>query len=325
MDSVLIDMEIIEFSGYTDMEKIQIATRSILPRCLEEANLEESSLHFEKSSLLKIVHRYTRESGVVQLQRCLRKITRKVARKNIESNNSSSVTIDNSSIAAYLGPEWFFEEESRNPKQTGVATGLVWTESGGEVIYIEAVRLPQGRGLILTGRLGKVMRESAETALSYLWSRAKELSISESNFVHVGTHIHVPAGSIAKDGPSAGLTIFVALASLFLQRPIPQDIAMTGEITLTGDIFPVGGIRAKALAAHRAGFKRLLIPKQNETDLQVLPEEILRDLQFILIKNVEEVLPIVFPGLTKAQKSNKKSRLPKNKQATHSRDFNHTC
>lgn len=298
-------MEIIEFSGYTDQEKIKIAKHFIIPRSLDEANLDETSMKLSDESIMKMIHRYTRESGVTQLRQCIRKMTRKVARRQsiqpIESNHTLS--IETGELSFYLGPEWFFEEENRHPMQAGVATGLVWAESGGEVIYIEAVRLPKGRGLILTGRLGKIMRESAETALSYLWSRAEELHISESNFVQVATHIHVPAGSIAKDGPSAGLTIFVALASLFLQKPIPADIAMTGEITLTGDIFPVGGIREKVLAAHRAGFKRIMLPSQNKTDLQVLPSEIRDELEFIWLKNVEQALPIVFPNLKKTKKT----------------------
>ena len=298
-------MEVLTFPGYTDHEKIKIAKHFLIPRSVDEANLDETSMKLADASIMKIIHRYTRESGVTQLRQCIRKITRKVARRQSTEAGSSNqgLSIETNELALYLGPEWFFEEENRHPMQVGVATGLVWADSGGEVIYIEAVRLPKGRGLILTGRLGKIMRESAETALSYLWSRAEELDISESNFVQVATHIHVPAGSIAKDGPSAGLTIFVALASLFLQKPIPADIAMTGEITLTGDIFPVGGIREKVLAAHRAGFKRILLPSQNKTDLQVLPQEIRDDLEFIWLKNVEEALPIVFPNLKKVKKS----------------------
>lgn len=300
-------MEVIEFSGYTDQEKIKIAKHFLIPRSLDEANLDDRSMVLADQSILKVIHRYTRESGVTQLRQCLRKITRKVARRRSGTGISDPIEIESSGLSQYLGPEWFFEEENRHPMQIGVATGLVWTESGGEVIYIEAVKLPKARGLILTGRLGKVMRESAETALSYLWSRAEELAISENNFVQVATHIHVPAGSIAKDGPSAGLTIFVALASLFLQRPIPADLAMTGEITLTGDIFPVGGIREKVLAAHRAGFKRIMLPSQNKTDLQVLPKEIRDDLQFIWLKNVEDVLPVIFPNLNRNKNNNQKA------------------
>lgn len=298
-------MEILEFSGYTDQEKIKIAKHFLIPRSLDEANLIETSMKLSDQSIMKMIHRYTRESGVTQLRQCIRKLTRKVARRQSTAGSSAkqSLTIEANELSLYLGPEWFFEEENRHPMQAGVATGLVWAESGGEVIYIEAVRLPKGRGLILTGRLGKIMRESAETALSYLWSRAEVLGISENNFVQVATHIHVPAGSIAKDGPSAGLTIFVALASLFLQKPIPADIAMTGEITLTGDIFPVGGIREKVLAAHRAGFKRIMLPSQNKTDLQVLPREIRDELEFIWLKNVEEAIPVVFPSLKKTKKT----------------------
>lgn len=290
--SLRANFETIEFPGYTDDEKCGVAQHFLLPKLLIDAGLNEKSLTVERDAIVTIIRRYTRESGVIQLKRRLEKIVRKSVRRATET---APVRISSEQLPDLLGPTWFFREQARDLGQVGVATGLVWTEAGGEVIYVEAVLLPKGRGLILTGRLGKVMRESAETALSYLWSRAAALAISENVFTQAGTHIHVPAGSIPKDGPSAGLTIFVALASLFLQRTIPSDIAMTGELTLTGQLLPVGGIREKALAAHRAGYKRLLLPKRNDSDLMVLPEEIRHQLTFILAEHIDEVLPTLFP------------------------------
>jgi ATP-dependent Lon protease len=300
-------LEIIEFSGYIDEIKLNIAKQFLVPASIADTHLKEKEFKIEDAAILKIIRRYTRESGVNQLKQCMQKIVRKVVAEKYESKKAvKAITPD--MLFHYLGPEWFFKEESRDPQQVGVATGLVWTRVGGEVIYIETVKLPKGRGLILTGRLGKIMRESAETALSYLWAHAADLQISEDDFVRSGIHIHVPAGSIAKDGPSAGLTILIALASLFLKTPVPADIAMTGEITLTGQIFPVGGIREKVLACHRVGIKRVILPEQNASDLQVLPQNILRELNFIMVRNIHDVLPVVFN--IKAPKKPRRSDQP---------------
>jgi ATP-dependent Lon protease len=251
--------------------------------------LKPDQLVFSEEALRQIIGRYTREAGVRQLERALGGVARKIALKHAE-NHVAQVTIQPTDLPELLGPERFFLEKARLAVPPGVATGLAWTEAGGEVLYVEATLLPNSRGLRLTGQLGNVMKESARAALSFIWSHAAELGIAASAFRRNGVHVHVPAGAVPKDGPSAGVAMATALASLFTGRPARRDTAMTGEITLTGLVLPVGGIKEKVLAAHRAGLKRIVLPKANEKDLRSLPDLVRKEIEFLLPERVEEAL-----------------------------------
>jgi len=245
-------MEVIALAGYSDMEKLQIAKRYLIPRQREENGLKEEQLTVSDAAVELIATRYTREAGVRQIERTIGSIARKVALK-IAQGEVQAITVDAPDIHDYLGAPRFYPEEARKELPAGVATGMAWTEMGGEVLFIEATLLPGGRGLTITGQLGEVMQESARAAQSYLWSHASEFGINPEMFREYGVHLHVPAGAIPKDGPSAGVTITAALASLYTGRRVRPDTAMTGEITLSGLVFPVGGLKEKILAAHRAG------------------------------------------------------------------------
>ncbi len=293
----LIDrMEVLQLSGYSEEEKLAIARRYLLPRRLEQAGLTAEQLVVPDETLKRIISRYTREAGVRQLERALGSLARKVALRFAE-NGVQVVTIRPEDLADYLGPERFFLERARQELPVGVATGLAWTEAGGEVLYIETTLLPEGRGLRMTGHLGEVMRESATAAQSYLWSHAEQLGFDPSRFRKMGVHLHVPAGAVPKDGPSAGVAIATALASLYSQIPVRHDTAMTGEITLSGLVLPVGGIKEKVLAARRAGLQRVILPHENEKDLRDLPDNVRREMEFIFAERVEDVLTAAIPEL----------------------------
>lgn len=282
-------MEIIYIAGYSDREKLNIARQYLVPRQIKENGLTPENLEITDDALRSIITRYTREAGVRQLERAIGNIARKVALK-VAQGHTEKVTIDASDVKTYLGPPKFFPEEARKELPPGVATGMAWTEMGGEVLFIEATLLPGGSGLTLTGQLGDVMKESAMAARSYLWSHAAELGIDPEIIKSNGVHLHVPAGAIPKDGPSAGVTMAAALASLFTGRRVRSDTAMTGEITLSGLVFPVGGIKEKVLAAHRAGIKRIILPAQNESDIEEIPADVRNELEFILARTVRDVL-----------------------------------
>lgn len=286
-------MEIIRLSGYTDEEKREIARRYLLPRQLAEAGIAPHQLQVPDEVLDAVIHRYTREAGVRELERQLGRICRKVARK-IAEGETTRLTLDVAGLAELLGPERFFQEQARKTLEPGVAIGLAWTETGGDVLYVEAVRLPEGDKLKLTGQLGSVMQESAQAALSYLQAHADALCIED---MHGAVHLHVPAGAVPKDGPSAGVTMAAALASLFTNQPVRSDTAMTGEITLSGLVLPVGGIKEKVLAARRAGIHRIILPKQNEKDLADLPENVRQETTFIFAERIEDVLCAAIPPL----------------------------
>ena len=288
-------MELIRLSGYTDEEKREIAKRYLLPRQLHETGIRPDQLIVPDDVLEAVIHRYTREAGVRELERQLGRICRKIARQ-IAEGATEAVTLTVSSLADLLGPERFFQEQARQTLEPGVSIGLAWTETGGDVLYIEAVRLPDGERLKLTGQLGSVMQESAQAALSYLLSHKERLCIDDS---HGSVHLHVPAGAVPKDGPSAGVTMTTALASLFTGHPVRSDTAMTGEITLSGLVLPVGGIKEKVLAARRAGIKRVILPQQNEKDLADLPEAVRKEMEFVLAERVEDVLCAAIPPLMK--------------------------
>lgn len=286
-------MEMIRLSGYTDEEKREIARRYLLPRQLKETGVSPAQLIVPDPVLEAIIHRYTREAGVRDLERQLGRVCRKTARK-IAEGATAAVTLEVESLQDLLGSERFFQEQARQKLEPGVAIGLAWTETGGDVLYIEAVRLPDGERLKLTGKLGAVMQESAQAAMSYLLSHAKDLKIADTKW-HV--HLHIPAGAVPKDGPSAGVTMAAALASLFTGKPIRPDTAMTGEITLSGLVLPVGGIKEKMLAARRAGVRRVVLPRQNEKDLKDLPENVRAELQFIFADRIEDAVCAAIPDL----------------------------
>jgi len=290
-------MEVIEIPGYTEEDKLKIAKYYLVPRQLEAHGLNKRQLRFTDRALSKIISLYTREAGVRNLEREIGAICRAVA-KEVAEGRKEPVTVRVKDIERYLGPPKFLPEVAERVKVPGVAIGLAWTPVGGEILFIEATKMKGSGRLILTGKLGEVMRESAETALSYLRSRSQELGIDEDIFQKVDIHVHVPAGAVPKDGPSAGITILVALTSLFTGRTVRHDVALTGEITLRGLVLPVGGIKEKVLAAKRAGIKEIILPKRNEKDLLEVPREAREKLTFHLISRVEEALPIVF-GLRK--------------------------
>src|SRR5262245_19651489 len=284
-------MEVIRLSGYTEEEKLHIAKRYLIPRQIKEAGLNEEQLQLTDEAIQAVISRYTREAGVRQLERSMGSIARKVALK-VAQEKGDVFTITPEQLEEYLGHEKFFHESAREKLPLGVATGLAVTEMGGEVLYIEATLLPGARGLTLTGQLGEVMQESAKAAHSYIWSHTNELGFDcAEKFENSAVHIHVPAGATPKDGPSAGVAIVTALASLCSGRPVRSDTAMTGEITLSGLVLPVGGIKGKVLAARRSGMKRVVLPKKNEPDLKDIPEEALRDLEVRLVERVDELLP----------------------------------
>jgi ATP-dependent Lon protease len=284
-------MEIIRLSGYTEEEKLHIAKRYLIPRQIKESGLTEEQVHFVDEAIQAIISRYTREAGVRQLERSLGSVARKIALK-VAKGEGDVFTVTAEELEDYLGHEMFFHEMARQQLPPGVATGLAVTDMGGEVLFVEATLLPGSKGLTLTGQLGDVMQESAKAALSYLWSHTSELGFDcAEKFETSAVHIHVPAGATPKDGPSAGVAIVTALASLCSGRPVRSDTAMTGEITLSGLVLPVGGIKGKVLAARRSGMKRVVLPKKNEPDLKDIPEEALRDLEIRLVERIDELLP----------------------------------
>jgi ATP-dependent Lon protease len=284
-------MEVIRLSGYTDEEKLHIAKRYLIPRQVREAGLSAEQLQFTDAAIQGIISQYTREAGVRQLERNIGSVARKVALK-VAQGKGDVFTVQAEELEEYMGHEMFFHEMARQTLPPGVATGMAVTEMGGEVLFIEATLLPGSKGLTLTGQLGEVMQESAKAALSYLWSHSDALGFEcADKFENSAVHVHVPAGATPKDGPSAGVAIISALASLCAGRPVRSDTAMTGEITLSGLVLPVGGIKGKVLAARRSGMKRVVLPKKNEPDLKDIPEEALRDLEVVLVERIDELLP----------------------------------
>jgi ATP-dependent Lon protease len=293
-------MEIIRLPGYSEYEKREIAKRYLWPRRLKEAGLNAEQVQLADEMITEIICRYTREAGVRQLEQMLGRLTRKIAVQLADlpvtepGGAPVPIVIDRAQLAEWLGTERFMPEEARKQLPAGVATGLAWTASGGDVLYIETTLLPGGNDLTLTGQLGEVMQESARAARSYLWSHAEAMGLDISRFKRNGVHIHVPAGAIPKDGPSAGITMATALASAYLNIPVRSDTAMTGEISLSGLVLPVGGIKEKILAARRAGIRRVILPKANQKDLKEVPEHVRSDMSFIFVDTIEEVLPAAF-------------------------------
>jgi ATP-dependent Lon protease len=287
-------MEVLRLSGYSEEEKVQIAERFLLPRQLTETGLTAEKLAIPPETIQRVIARYTREAGVRELERQLGRIARKIARQFAEGRTDPA-TIGPGGLADLLGRERVRPEKYRKILQPGVSTGLAWTEAGGDVLYIETMLLPDGRGMRLTGQLGDVMRESAKAAQSFVWSHADQLGIDPTLFRKSGLHVHVPAGAVPKDGPSAGVAMVTALTSLYTRRPVRGDVAMTGEITLSGLVLPIGGVKEKVLAARRAGIKHVILPIENEPDLHELPEHVRNEMKFTLAERIEDVLVAALP------------------------------
>lgn len=286
-------MEIIGLPGYSEEEKIEIAKRYLIPRQVTQTGLKHEDCAIPDETLKRIISRYTREAGVRQLERSIGRLMRKVALKFAEGE-TAPVVVTPGQLTELLGNEQSFSEQGRKELPPGVATGLAWTESGGDVLYIEAALLPKGRDLILTGQLGDVMRESAQAARSYIWSHVEEFGIDARQMQISGVHIHVPAGAVPKDGPSAGITMMAALASVYTGIPVRSDTAMTGEITLAGLVLPVGGIKEKVLAARRSGIHRIILPRENEKNLRDLPEHVRNEMEFVFVESASEVINALF-------------------------------
>ncbi|MCC6585412.1 MAG: endopeptidase La [Bryobacterales bacterium] len=293
-------MEVLRLPGYTEEEKIEIAKRYLIPRQLKETGLTAEQCVITPEALQEIIRRYTREAGLRRLERQIAKVARKAA-LHFAEGKQEPFEVRPDRLIDLLGPEPFMPEEARKSVPPGVATGLAWTEVGGDVLYIETALLPETKGFTLTGQLGEVMQESAKAAQSYIWSHARELGIEPAKFKDFGVHVHVPAGATPKDGPSAGITMTVALTSLYTRCPARPDIAMTGEVTLTGLVLPIGGVKEKVLAARRSGIKHVIMPKANAKDLYDLPDEARNEMQFTFVEHVSQVLEIAIPGLAARQ------------------------
>lgn len=287
-------METLRLSGYSEDEKVQIALRYLIPRQLSEAGLTADQVGIPEATLRRIISRYTREAGCRNLERAIGRLARKVALR-VAQGETQSTTIEPDKLTELLGPEIFLPEEGRKDLPAGVATGMAWTEAGGEVLYIEASFLPHSHELRITGQLGEVMQESARAAQTYVISHANQLGIDPAKIKDSGVHIHVPAGAVPKDGPSAGVALVTALASLYTDRPARSDTAMTGEITLSGLVLPIGGVKEKVLGARRAGIKRVILPKANAKDLPELPDEVRSDSEVILVERIDEALAAALP------------------------------
>lgn len=286
-------MEIIELSSYTEYEKFNIAFKHLLPKELENHGLKEGTLEIKEDAMLKLIQGYTREAGVRELDRLISAICRKTVKDILILHKEKTViTCDN--LSDYVGKVRFFNNESRKTSQIGVVTGLAYTQFGGDTLDIEVMTYPGKGGLILTGKLGDVMKESAQAGLSYVKAHAKELGIENVDFSSIDIHIHVPEGAVPKDGPSAGVTLITALVSALSNKPVPANIGMTGEITLRGSVLPIGGLREKSIAAVRTGLKTIYIPEENERDLDEVPEEVKEKLQIIPVKNISDLLSRIF-------------------------------
>ncbi|MDR7440309.1 MAG: endopeptidase La, partial [Armatimonadota bacterium] len=283
-------MEVIRFPGYIEEEKLAIAKHFLLPKQLRENGLADRGLHFSDEAILRIIREYTREAGVRNLEREIGTICRKVATRVASGDPRAPRRITHKVLPRYLGPPRFRYGVAEKQDEVGAATGLVWTEVGGDIVTVE-VALVKGSGkLVLTGQLGDVMKESAQAAVSYVRSRTRWLGADEDWYSKLDVHIHVPAGAQPKDGPSAGITMATALASALTGRPVRKDVAMTGEITLRGKVLPIGGVKEKVIAAHRAGIETVVLPKENERDLVEIPENVRRKLRFKLVEHMDEVL-----------------------------------
>ncbi|MEP6807457.1 MAG: S16 family serine protease, partial [Chloroflexota bacterium] len=282
-------MEIIQLPGYTQLERLRIAQRFLMPKQLENHGLTAEQLEISEEALIRLIQAFTHEAGVRNMERELANIARKVARR-VAADAKVKVVVKPEDLEIYLGPARFDYGELDDEDQIGMATGLVVSDAGGDIVQVEATKMDGKDEFILTGQLGDVMKESARAGMSYIRARTKELGIDPSVFEKQTLHIHVPAGATPKDGPSAGVTMATAMASLLTGRPVRRDLAMTGEITLRGRVLPIGGLKSKLLAAHLAGVKTVLIPKRNEKDLAEVPDEVRTQLRLIPVETMDEVL-----------------------------------
>jgi len=293
-------MEVLQLSGYTEEEKVHIAGQFLIPKQLDAHGLNPDEATFEDPALRAIIREYTREAGVRNLEREIAGVLRRVASDVAEGAGSGTVTVALGGVRDALGKRRFFDETAERIDRPGVATGLTWTPTGGEIIFVEAAIVPGKGELHLTGQLGDVMKESAAAAFSYLKTRAKELHIDRKLLEESDIHVHVPAGGQPKEGPSAGVTVLAAMASILTGQTVRDDLAMTGEITLRGKVLPIGGVKEKVLAAHRAGIRRVLLPRRNEADLDDIPAELRKEMDLVLIESIDELLKLALPGLSAA-------------------------
>jgi len=298
-------MEILDFTGYIEQEKINIARRYLIPKQQEENALTKEDCTIETSAIKELISSYTREAGVRNLEREIANVLRKVAREQAEGKKGST-KITKSAVHKYLGAPRYFSEMAERMNKPGVVIGLAWTSVGGDILFIEATKMPGKGDLILTGQLGDVMKESARAALSYVRANADELNVDQGFAEKTDIHIHVPAGAIPKDGPSAGTAIFTAILSLLTDFPVKEKVAMTGEITLRGAVLPIGGVREKVTAAHRSGLDEVILPHFNKKDLEDIPQKVLKDMKFHFVKEVSEVISFAFPKPSKPKKSKSK-------------------
>ena len=287
-------MEVIHLAGYTEEEKEKIAFQFLVPHQKEENGLKDAPLSFTPEAVSKVIREYTREAGVRNLEREIATLCRKVA-KEVAMGNTPKEIIDEAAVEELLGPREFFREVAQERDRIGVATGLAWTENGGDIIFIETSKMKGEKGLILTGSLGEVMKESAQAALSYIRANAPSLHVPENFYQECDIHIHIPAGATPKDGPSAGITIATAVLSLLREKPVPREMAMTGELTLSGRVLPVGGVKEKILAARRAGVKTVILPKKNEKNLDEIPDYVKKEMRFVFVEHIQEVLDLTLP------------------------------
>jgi ATP-dependent Lon protease len=288
-------MDVISLSGYTEEEKLGIAKKYLVPKQLKAHGLTRSKLSFTEKGLRTVVREYTREAGVRQLERQIAAVCRKAARR-IAEGATEKMSADDKRVREWLGPRRFLADVRKRTSEPGVATGLAVTAVGGDVLFIEATAYPGDGRLKVTGQLGEVMQESAQAAHSWVRTHGLELDIDQHWFGQNDVHVHIPAGAVPKDGPSAGITMATAIASIATGKPVSDEVAMTGELTLSGQVLPIGGLREKALAAQRGGIKKVLFPRENESDLEELPEETREELEFIPVDWIQEVFEVAFDG-----------------------------
>jgi len=293
-------MEVLQLSGYTEEEKVQIAQRFLLPKQVGAHGLRADELVLPEELIRVIIREYTREAGVRNLEREIAGVLRRAAALIIGGEASGPVVVDEARLRDALGKRRFFDESAERIDRPGIATGLTWTPTGGEIVFVEAALMPGKGELKLTGQLGEVMRESAAAAMTYLKTRATELGIPREIFEENDIHVHVPAGAQPKEGPSAGVTVLTAMASILSGKPVRGDLAMTGEITLRGRVLPIGGLKEKVLGAHRAGIRRVLVPKRNEADLDDVPADLRKEMSIVLVESIDEVLQEALPDLAAA-------------------------
>ena len=298
-DALLDRLEVIHFPGYTEDEKYNIAKSHLFKKQLEVHSLSDKEVNITESSLKTIIRRYTREAGVRELERQIGMVMRKIAR-NIVEKKFKSKTVGLTDLSKFLGPYKYSSQMIEEHDTIGISTGLAWTQAGGDILFIEVATMPGKGALTLTGHLGGVMKESCQAALSYIRARYKKFGLKDDFFHKVDIHVHVPEGAVPKDGPSAGLAIATAMISALTKTPTKRSVAMTGEITLRGRALEIGGVKEKVIAAHRAGIKTVILPKDNKKDLEDIPDYVLKALNFIYVKNIDQVFRVAL----KEKKSN---------------------